>query len=65
MKSQQAVTISGLAPEPSDEGSAAFRGEPCLLEVVIDALADQNIDRKAVLRLAQKSSAIEVDIADL
>ena len=39
--------------------------EPRLFEAMMDELADQDLYRKALSRLADKSRAVEVDIDDL
>lgn len=45
--------------------AAFFVVEPCLFEAMMEELADQELYRKAVARLAEKSQAVEVDIEDL
>lgn len=45
--------------------AAFYMVEPRLFEAMMDELADQELYRKAVSRLVDKSLAIEVDIDDL
>jgi len=44
---------------------AFYLVEPKLFEAMLDELADQELYRKAVTRLAHKEKAIEVDLDDL
>ncbi len=45
--------------------AAFYMIEPQLFEAMLDELADQDLYRKAVSRLADKARAVEVDIDDL
>ncbi len=45
--------------------AAFYMVEPRLFEAMMDELADQDLYRKAVARLADKSRAVEVDLDDL
>ena len=45
--------------------AAFYMVEPHLFEAMMEELADQELYRKAVSRLAEKSRAVEVDIDDL
>lgn len=45
--------------------AAFYMVEPRLFEAMMEELADQELYRKAVSRLAEKSRAVEVDIDDL
>ena len=45
--------------------AAFYMVEPRLFEAIMDELADQDLYRKAVARLADKSRAVEVDLDDL
>lgn len=45
--------------------AAFYMIEPRLFEAMMDELADQDLYRKALSRLADKSRAVEVDIDDL
>jgi antitoxin StbD len=45
--------------------AAFYMIEPRLFEAIMDEIADQEIYRKALSRLADKSRAVEVDIDDL
>lgn len=44
---------------------AFYMVEPRLFEAMMDELADQDLYRKAVSRLADKARAVEVDIDEL
>jgi antitoxin StbD len=53
-------------PAVLNHNRAAFHMlEPHLFEAMLEELADQDLYRKAASRLAEKASAIEVDIHDL
>ena len=45
--------------------AAFYMVEPRLFEAMMEELADQDLYRKAISRLAEKSRAVEVDIDDL
>lgn len=45
--------------------AAFYMLEPRLFEAMMDELADQDLYRKAVSRLADKARAVEVDIDEL
>jgi len=45
--------------------AAFYMVEPHLFEAMLDEIADQELYRKAITRLADKARAIEVDIDDL
>ncbi|MEY2890883.1 MAG: hypothetical protein RJA98_791 [Pseudomonadota bacterium] len=45
--------------------AAFYMVEPKLFEAMMDELADQDLYRKAVSRLADKARAVEVDIDEL
>ncbi|HJS05397.1 MAG TPA: type II toxin-antitoxin system Phd/YefM family antitoxin [Variovorax sp.] len=45
--------------------AAFYMIEPRLFEAMMDELADQELYRRALSRLADKSRAVEVDIDDL
>ena len=45
--------------------AAFYMVEPRLFEAMMDELADHDLYRKAVARLADKSRAVEVDLDDL
>jgi antitoxin StbD len=45
--------------------AAFYMVEPRLFEAMMEELADQELYRKAVSRLAEKSRAVEVDLDDL
>ena len=45
--------------------AAFYMVEPRLFEAMMEELADQDLYRKAIIRLAEKSRAVEVDIDDL
>jgi antitoxin StbD len=44
---------------------AFYMVEPALFKAMLDQLADQDIDRKAVARLADKSRAVEAGLDQL
>jgi antitoxin StbD len=44
---------------------AFYMGEPALFKAMMDELADQDLHRKAVAYLAEKSRAVEVGIDQL
>ena len=45
--------------------AAFYMVEPHLFEAMLDEIADQELYRKAITRLADKARAIDVDIDDL
>ncbi|MBX9715572.1 antitoxin YafN [mine drainage metagenome] len=45
--------------------AAFYMVEPRLFKALMDELADQELHRKALSRLADKSRAVEVDLDDL
>ncbi len=45
--------------------AAFYMVEPQLFEALMEELADQDLHRKVLARLGQKSRAVEVDFADL
>jgi len=45
--------------------AAFYMVEPHLFEAMLDEIADQELYRKAITRLADKARAVEVDIDDL
>ena len=45
--------------------AAFYMVEPRLFEAMMEELADQDLYRKAISRLAEKSRAVEVDIEEL
>lgn len=45
--------------------AAFYMVEPQLFEALMEELADQDLHRKVVARLGQRSRAVEVDLADL
>ncbi len=45
--------------------AAFYMVEPRLFEAMVDEIADQELYRKAVSRLARRSQAVEVDLDDI
>lgn len=68
-KKNPAAVLRGANNRPvavlNHNRAAFYMVEPQLFEAMLDELADHELHRTAVSRLADKSRAVEVDIDDL